>query len=99
MGCGEFELACFFFGLVQNLDSTHSLFQTVFAKYRDHGDPRRDVLQCSVDRRPSWPFPRQTLAKTWRSTTSWWRRGRTICMKVVEQGAKPFDIAGDMDIE
>ena len=48
------------------MGTPHSLFQTVFAKYRDHGDLRRDALQCSVDRRSSWPFPRRTLAKTWR---------------------------------
>ena len=35
------------------MGSTHLLFQTVFAKYRDHGDLRRDALQCSVDRRSS----------------------------------------------
>ena len=78
---------CFFYRYKFGL--TTLVVSDRFAKYRDHGDLRRDVLQCSVDRRSSWPFPRQTLAKTWRSTRSRWRRGRKICMKVVEQGANP----------
>ena len=55
--------ACFFFFERYKYGLNTLVVETVFAKYRDHGDLRRDTLQCSVDRRSSWPFPRQTLAK------------------------------------
>ena len=44
--------------------SSHSSSQVAYVKYGNHGDMRRDVQQCSLDRCSSWQFTRQTQAKT-----------------------------------
>ena len=67
------------FFMVANLGSPHSSFQTVFAKYRDHGD----VQQCSLDPCASWPFARPTPGQESQS--------RAYCEMQLDAGQKHME--------
>ena len=83
--CGELYLVCsVLYG--RKFGLTTVVVSDRLVENRSHGDPRSDVQRCSLDRCSSWSFTPQTLAKTWRSTRSLWKRWRKICLKDGEQG-------------